>query len=188
MTVVWAESRHKGSALLLLLALADYAHDDGGHAFPSVPTMARRVRMTERAVQLLLAKLKASGELVADGVRDGGTVVYRIVLPGLQAGGEKFAPPPRRGVHRRSPGGDRPITGGVQPGSPDPSLTPQEPSGVDSAALAARVQVMRRRFRGDDRAWAALTSRVLQEARLFGWTEAQFLAHLEAAAAPQPTR
>lgn len=59
---VWQHSTHKGSALLLLLAIADHA-DDNGIAYPSVPHLARKTRMTERNVQHALRRLVRSGDL-----------------------------------------------------------------------------------------------------------------------------
>ena len=63
MSNVWKNSAAKGSTLLLLLAIADYAHDDGGGAYPSVKTLSEKIRMTERNVQLLTKKLEKLGEL-----------------------------------------------------------------------------------------------------------------------------
>ena len=63
MTRVWAASQAKGSALLLLLAIADHAHDDGGGAWPSQATLARKTRLTSRQVRRLMRKLEDSGEL-----------------------------------------------------------------------------------------------------------------------------
>lgn len=63
MAHVWKHSRQKGSTLLLLLAIADHAHDDGEGAYPSVATLAKKVRMSERNVQYLIKRLEASGEL-----------------------------------------------------------------------------------------------------------------------------
>lgn len=63
MTLVWERSFAKGSNLLLLLAIADYAKDDGCGAFPSTSTLARKTRMSTRAVWQLLEKLKADGEV-----------------------------------------------------------------------------------------------------------------------------
>ena len=63
MNLVWSNSTQKGSALLLLLAIADHAHDDGGGAYPSIQTLADKTRLTSRAVQVLLNKLEAAGEL-----------------------------------------------------------------------------------------------------------------------------
>ena len=62
MTAVWEYSAHKGSDLLLLLAIADHA-DDAGVAYPSVPNLARKTRMTDRNVQLRLRALSHSKEL-----------------------------------------------------------------------------------------------------------------------------
>jgi len=41
---VWDHSAASGSFLLMLLAIADFADDDG-NAYPSVPTLARKCRM-----------------------------------------------------------------------------------------------------------------------------------------------
>jgi hypothetical protein len=53
---VWRDSRRKGSDLLFLLYLAQQA-DDWGYCFPSVPRIAERIRMSERAVQLIKRSL-----------------------------------------------------------------------------------------------------------------------------------
>jgi hypothetical protein len=128
MQTVLDESKQKGSILLLLLVLANYAHDDGTYAFPSVDTMARYTRLKKRNVYLLLNKLKESGELAEMGIHNSGTVIYRIVLPGLTGGGVKFTSPKSTGVQPRSRGGDRGDTGGVIPAAPDPSSNHQQPS------------------------------------------------------------
>ena len=62
-TYVWEHSTHKGTALLLMLAIADHAHDDGAGAYPSIATLARKARTTPRNVKLLLPRLEESGEL-----------------------------------------------------------------------------------------------------------------------------
>jgi hypothetical protein len=61
---VWATSRHKGSQLLLLLALADYAADDG-LAYPSMATLARKTRLKARNVHYLVKSLSAPDDLEA---------------------------------------------------------------------------------------------------------------------------
>lgn len=45
MARVWDQSQHSGSELLMLLALADFADDDG-NSYPAVPTLAAKCRMT----------------------------------------------------------------------------------------------------------------------------------------------
>lgn len=63
MTRVWKYSRHKESKLLLLLAIADYANEEG-FAWPSLKQLASRIRTGQRQTQYLLRDLEKSGELV----------------------------------------------------------------------------------------------------------------------------
>lgn len=63
MTWVWEESTAKGSELLLLLALADNAADDG-YCWPKIETLARKIRMSERAVMRITKTLESSGDVV----------------------------------------------------------------------------------------------------------------------------
>ena len=62
MSQVWEHSQMKGSALLLLIAVADFA-DDEGYAFPSTETLAQKIRMSTRQVIRLRQMLYESGEL-----------------------------------------------------------------------------------------------------------------------------
>lgn len=64
----------------LALALADNAHDDGTHIFPSVSTMAAKSRQSVRAVQVQLANMRAKGWLwrVRAGGGRGVAAEYRI--------------------------------------------------------------------------------------------------------------
>lgn len=57
-------SKHKGSMLLLLIMIADAAHPDGTGSYPSIATLAKRTRLSERQVKRMLPELEASGELV----------------------------------------------------------------------------------------------------------------------------
>jgi hypothetical protein len=43
---VWEASRQTGGALLVLLAIADFADDDG-LAYPSISTLARKARLSD---------------------------------------------------------------------------------------------------------------------------------------------
>lgn len=58
-----------GGELLLAVKLADNAHDDGAHIFPSVQTLAASTRQSERTVQRHIGKMLAIGWLVL--VREG---------------------------------------------------------------------------------------------------------------------
>jgi hypothetical protein len=97
MSRVWAGSRHKGGALLLMLALADFAHDDGTNAYPSIATLARKTRMSDRQVQRLIQQCEKSGELLAQRSTDGrSSTLYTIGLDALSVTGVKRSPVPRR--------------------------------------------------------------------------------------------
>lgn len=82
-TAIWERSSHKGSALLLLLYLGDCAHEDGTNVWPSVATMAKRTRMSQRSTQYLLQFLVASGELEMAGVSPSKTNLYSVKLDAL---------------------------------------------------------------------------------------------------------
>lgn len=57
---VWKNGPEKQAQLLVMLALADFANDEG-ICWPSMETLARKVRMTERGTRKIVAKLKADG-------------------------------------------------------------------------------------------------------------------------------
>lgn len=80
---VWDESKHSGTELLMLLAIADFADDDG-NAYPSVTTLAKKCRTTARHANRLLVALRDSGELeirLHEGPR--GANRYRIAFEGM---------------------------------------------------------------------------------------------------------
>jgi len=80
MSNVWEQSLHEGSPLLLLLALADHASDDGV-CWPGIPRLAHKTRKTERHTKRLLVKLEKSGEVyIAREVGRGNTNMYYITL------------------------------------------------------------------------------------------------------------
>ena len=47
-----------GGEMLLALAIADHAHDDGTHIYPSVSALAKKTRQSERTVQYQLRKMQ----------------------------------------------------------------------------------------------------------------------------------
>ena len=135
MSRVWETSAQQGNALLLLLAIADFANDDGV-AFPAVETLARKARVGESTAHRILRHLADAGELAIEvGAGRKGTNLYRVVhaagqqttlLPrGATAGrGPESGPVPpatRRGA-KTTPEGVPPVT--PEPGT-EPSLTHQ---------------------------------------------------------------
>src|SRR5690606_4221675 len=63
MSRVWEESKQKANKLLMLLALADNAND-AGYAYPSVNTLAKKVRVNRRNAQKIIDTLEADGDLI----------------------------------------------------------------------------------------------------------------------------
>lgn len=59
---VWRLSKARKGELLMMLAIADFAND-GGEAWPSVPTLAKKSRLSERQAQYALRRLVQSAEL-----------------------------------------------------------------------------------------------------------------------------
>ena len=70
-TSVWKDSSAKGADLLVLLAIADYAEDDGRNSWATETKLATKSRMTERGVRNILRRLVKMGELAIE-KNDGG--------------------------------------------------------------------------------------------------------------------
>lgn len=108
--------------MLVLLALADFA-DDEGFAWPSQVTLGRKARVSERTVRDVLGRLVESGEIIV--VRRGGrrgdqvvSSVYRVSLVTSRGESEWSRIPNRR---------ESPVGSGSEPadtGSPTGSLLP----------------------------------------------------------------
>lgn len=81
-THVWHTSQLRGTALLLVLALADQANDEGV-SWPSMATLAHKTRLSERSVQNLMAEVLSSGEVVVLKEARGGHSprVYQVMAP-----------------------------------------------------------------------------------------------------------
>jgi hypothetical protein len=62
-TYVWKTSKMKGSALLLMLALADHT-DERGESWPSIRHLAKKCRVTPRHLKTLINQCEVAGELL----------------------------------------------------------------------------------------------------------------------------
>lgn len=128
MARVWECSQQSGSHLLMLLAIADFADDDG-RAYPSVPTLARKCRMKPRNANKVLSALKASGELdIVHGKGPRGTSIYRVKVDaqGLHSS---------TGVHSRTgcPAVPEPLSASASPPCP---AVPETPVLQDSQTIS----------------------------------------------------
>ena len=80
---VWKGSRNKSGNLLVLLALADHANDQG-FAWPGVPLLAREARLCQRHTRRCLKELVASGEMeILPRQAPSGKTLYKIRLDQL---------------------------------------------------------------------------------------------------------
>lgn len=75
MNLVWQNSTSKGAELLLLLAIADNANEDG-YAFPGITYLSHKCRMSERHVKRMISELVKTGELEV--IKVGRRNEYRI--------------------------------------------------------------------------------------------------------------
>ena len=81
MTEVWESSSTKGDSRLVLLALADFANDEG-YCFPSLERIALKSALSKRNVQMILRDLKSRGELVIlQGAGRGNVNAYWVLPP-----------------------------------------------------------------------------------------------------------
>lgn len=80
MTWVWEHSRSTKSDRLVLLAIADFAHDDGADAYPFIETLAQKCRLDERTVKLAIGRLVELGELVVE-LQTGGSARHEFYSP-----------------------------------------------------------------------------------------------------------
>ena len=126
LSYVWKHSQQHGSALLVLIAIADAANDDG-ECYPGVSRLADKCRMKERNLQYIIRDLEASGELAVDyfqgvNTKRGPTNRYRVILDGVQSsvyGVQQSAPVEGDGVQ-----GIAPVR--VQQSAPNPIVEPKE--------------------------------------------------------------
>lgn len=85
-SMVWRHAPVADQAsLLVLLALADWA-DDEGRCWPSVSSIAMKARMSERNVRYVITKLRDDDLIEIDGGKGGRaqTNLYRITMRRLQ--------------------------------------------------------------------------------------------------------
>jgi hypothetical protein len=93
MTAVFERYPNGGGEMLLALALADHASDDGTRVFPSIKALAEKTRQSERSVQYQLRRMQEVGWLILVNAGNGGRSMhseYRISLGWIK--GAEIAP------------------------------------------------------------------------------------------------
>jgi hypothetical protein len=109
---VWQNSKQKGGALLVELAIADFC-DDQGRAWPAIETLANKARMTPRNVNYIIEeKLKPAGLTVE---KNGGPHRANLYRLSINLEGEADC-------RVKTFQGEAHFTKRVKPISPNPSL------------------------------------------------------------------
>ena len=128
MSWVWEHSAAEGIELLVLLAIADHASDDGSDAWPSVETLAKKTRVSPRTVQRAVRSLEARGELsVKIGGGRGGSNGYTVNLSPRQSDTVSGRNPVNVTPVNLSPVTQLRHRGGDTAMSPEPSLNHPTP-------------------------------------------------------------
>jgi hypothetical protein len=149
LTKVWDNSEARLGERLVLLAIADYA-DENGVAFPSIATLARKSQMCDRQVQRCIKELCRIGELsIEEHQGPRGCHIFTItdkVLRVTNCHGCQIVgvTNPAQGVTFTTPGGDI-LSENASKMSPKPSGTVIEPSIEPSAGANAGEEGQQRR-------------------------------------------
>lgn len=133
-------------ARLVMLVLAEHAHDDGSGAYPSLDTIARRCRMSRKGVRDALERLVKDGHIKADGHGTQGQTKWRILFK--EGSPPSLKPSPEGGCSSYTLGGVVPSAGGVVPSpkthatTPEPSVKPSEKG--STARVPSRTKTSRK--------------------------------------------
>src|ERR1019366_2066654 len=102
MSAVWQLSEYRNGKRLVLLALADWANDDGV-CWPKMPTIAEKAGITERGASGIMRQLVSDGviEILDAGGGRGHSRRYRIRLPKKGEAGSSFTPTKDEGGSRK---------------------------------------------------------------------------------------
>jgi hypothetical protein len=137
LNAVWMHSEQKGSHLLVLLAVADNADDDG-FAFPSYDHIAAKTRLGKRTVQNIVRDLLTTDELQAVSRGTWGrSNLYGVNIKTLRGKKRVLGADDPDGT-RLPPEGAAP--GGNPDGSSDGNQAATEPSGLEPSGREPSVE------------------------------------------------
>ena len=135
MSRVWEFGPEKQADRFVLLAIADYANDDG-ECWPSITGICRKTCMSERGVQTIIRRLEAQGWLdIETGKGRRNCNLYTVKNPALHAPRTTCTPH----MDAQTPHMD---VKNPAPHAPEPSYNHQEPSELyipDQLSLVAPV-------------------------------------------------
>ena len=100
MNMVFDRYPNGGGEMLLALAMADHAHDDGTSIFPSVEYLAKKTRQSERSVQYQLRDMEKTTWLLLKNSGNGGRNQHReYAINPVWIKGADFAPLEKGAIH-----------------------------------------------------------------------------------------
>ncbi len=170
MSQIWDRAKAEGNALLVLLALADFA-DDTGWCWPSMASIARKARVSERGARGIIRRLEAAGLLISEPSKGRTSSRYRVIVnpeavagsnpsnPEAVAGSNPSNPEAAAGLNPEAVAGSNspnPEDSDTQPGSPlppnrqEPPIvggggSAREPDLLDRVIEAAQIDIQRDR-------------------------------------------
>ncbi|MBI1213585.1 MAG: hypothetical protein GC190_19175 [Alphaproteobacteria bacterium] len=106
MTRVWDSGQYSAGTLVVLLALADWADDDGGRLFPKLETLEKKTRLSVKQLRRVLADLIEDGVLLDEGgkgIKVGISLVLKLNLDVLD-GRDKLSRASEQGQTVRAEG------------------------------------------------------------------------------------
>lgn len=141
MSWVWDNSTAPGIDRLVLLAVADSADDNGGNAWPSVASLARKAGVNVRTVQRSIRRLADSGALkIKENAGKNGVHVYRVVMktPPAESHPDNLSPRQSDSGAESPRQNDAPAESRETPGtqSPEPSLNHPSETSLRSVSVA----------------------------------------------------
>lgn len=148
MTYVWDGFPASGSELLAMLALADWCDDNGGSLFPSIKSIAEKIRVSDSQARRIVRGFETSGFVTVVGNAYGGapgtTRQYRLNVAKLrQLADEKNAetgcinatPSANATPRTDTQDGSHGCARGLAPMPAKPSLTTKEPSSTNTDVI-----------------------------------------------------
>ena len=110
-----------------MLMIANHAHSDGTNAFPSVETLARECRMSDRQIIRIIQVLEESKELAID--RSAGRRSHRYSLPLMNFNPDKLSVPSNINPDKLSKHNNDKMSGLI---SANPDMSNSNPDILDS--------------------------------------------------------
>ena len=158
MTLVW-DIPLSCSQKLVLLKLADNAHDDGLSARPGVPTIATQCGLSIRTVQYALRDLEETGLIAATQFAAGGRALiteYRLFLRKGATGAQERVQLVRENPHKGATGAHKGATDAL-------ARVPYEPSRTVSTGTGAPLNTK------EDDSTQNLVTFYVEACNSFGW-------------------